>query len=195
MQYGIWERMCIVDKYAQLYECYLSGDQEALIEIMRDFKDGLILYLHNIVQDLYTAEELAEDTFVKLVVKRPRFTGKSSFKTFLYAIARNTAVDFIRKRAACTNLPFDGLYEYADQQSLEQNYIQTEQKILLHRALSNLAPDYRQVLYLSYFEGFSNAEIAAVLRKNKRQIENLLYRSKGALKQQLKKEGFDCEGL
>ena len=189
------ERKWTVDTYAQMYEQYRQGDTEALVMIMRDLKDGLILYLHHIVGDLYTAEELAEDTFVKLVVKRPRFKGRSTFKTFLYAVARNTAVDFLRKNAACTHCPFSGLYDYADHQSLEQQYIKTEQNIMLHRALDKLPAEYRQVLYLSYFEEFGNAEIAAVLKKNKRQIENILYRAKGALRKQLEKEGFDSEGL
>ena len=69
------------------------------------------------------------------------------------------------------------------------------QKILLHKSLRKLNPEYRQVLYLVYFEGFTNEEVAAVMKKNKRQIENLIYRAKQTLKVQLDKEGFVYEGL
>ncbi|MBQ6211891.1 MAG: RNA polymerase subunit sigma-24, partial [Ruminococcus sp.] len=54
---------------------------------------------------------------------------------------------------------------------------------------------YSQVLYLTYFEGFSNSEAAKILDKNNRQIENLIYRAKQALKAQLEKEGFVYEKL
>ena len=54
---------------------------------------------------------------------------------------------------------------------------------------------YSQILYLKFFEDLSNAQIAVILRKNKRQVENLLYQAKQSLKSQLHKEGFCYEGL
>ncbi|MBQ5563953.1 MAG: RNA polymerase subunit sigma-24, partial [Clostridia bacterium] len=60
-----------------------TGDESALIEIIRDYKDGLILYLSSIVGNIRTAEELAEDTFVLLGTKKPKDKGSSSFKTWL----------------------------------------------------------------------------------------------------------------
>lgn len=184
-----------MDNSARMYRRFLDGDKDALVEIIRNHKDGLILYLNSLVKDIGTAEELAEDTFVKLIVKRPRFSEKSTFKTFLYAIARNTAVDHIRKNAVRASIPLNALYDYSDEEDLEQDYIQEEQKILLHRALGKLSADYRQVLYLTFFEDFSNAETATIMHKTKRQIENLLYRAKQALKAQLEQEGFCYEGL
>ena len=76
-----------------------NGDESGLIEIIRDYKDGLILYLSSIVGDLNTAEDIAEDTFVVLGTKKPKDKGKSSFKTWLYTIGRNAAIDYMRKKA------------------------------------------------------------------------------------------------
>lgn len=81
------------------YRRFLDGDEEGLAEIIRDHKDGLILFINGIVHNIHTAEELTEEVFVKLVVKRPRFFGKSSFKTWLYAIARNVAYDLCARGA------------------------------------------------------------------------------------------------
>ena len=53
--------------------------------------------------------------------------------------------------------------------------------------------DYRQVLWLAFFEGFTNKEISVVMKKNERQIRNLLYRAKQSLKSELEKEGFVYE--
>jgi RNA polymerase sigma-70 factor (ECF subfamily) len=59
--------------------------------------------------------------------------------------------------------------------------------------LHSLKTEYRQVLYLSYFEGFSNAEAAIIMKKSKRQIETLLYNAKKALKTELERSGFEYE--
>ena len=61
--------------------------------------------------------------------------------------------------------------------------------------MENLNEDYRQVLYLSYFEDFNNGQIAKIMKKSTRQVENLLYRSKQALKKELEREGFVYEKL
>ena len=81
-----------------IYRRYLSGDDEAFVEIIKEYKDGLILYLNNFINDIYIAEELAEDTFVKLGIKKPKNTEKASFKTWLYIIGRNIAIDYLRKK-------------------------------------------------------------------------------------------------
>jgi RNA polymerase sigma-70 factor (ECF subfamily) len=83
----------------------------------------------------------------------------------------------------------------SQEQSLERSYIKEERKILLHRVLSELATDYRTILWLVFFEGFSNKEAAIALKKNDRQIKNLLYRAKQSLKSKLEKEGFTYEEL
>lgn len=179
---------------AECYGRFLDGDENGIVEIIRDYKDGLILYLNGIVGNIHTAEDLMEETFVKLVVKKPRFSEKFSFKTWLYTIGRNAALDWLRRNSKKSDTPVDEL-ELADKENLELSYIKEEQKIMVHHALANLKADYRQVLYLSFFEELSNEETAAVMRKSKRQIENLLYRAKLSLKSQLEKEGFTYEGL
>ena len=83
----------------------------------------------------------------------------------------------------------------ADELDLERNYLVEEQKIMLHHTIRKLKQDYQQVLYLSYFENFSNAETAEIMKKSKRQIENLLYNAKKSLKAELEKEGFRYEEL
>ncbi len=185
-----------MDNGASSYRRFLSGDDGGIAEIVGAYNDGLILYLNGYVNNLYIAEELAEDTFFRLITKKPKFSGKSSFKSWLYAIGRNVAVDYIRRSARLTSTPIEAMENYlSDEQSLEQAYIKQEDKIALHRAMSSLCPDYRAVLWLIYFEGFSNKEAASILKKSDRQIKNLLYRAKQSLKTVLKKEVFSYEEL
>ena len=77
--------------------------------------------------------------------------------------------------------------------TVEQQYLIKEQKIALYNAIKKLSLGYRQVLFLTFFEEFSNAQAAAVMKKNNRQIENLIYRAKQSLKKHLEKEGFVYE--
>lgn len=84
---------------------------------------------------------------------------------------------------------------HAEEDDLEKAYLKEERKIQVHRALAQLNPTYSRVLYLKFFEELTNAEIAAVMRKSKRQVENLLYQAKGSLRATLQKEGIDDEDL
>lgn len=179
----------------QNWRRYLDGDDEGLVEIIRDHKDGLMLYLNNFCGNIGVAEELMEETFTKLAIKRPKFSGKSSFKTWLYAIGRNTAMDHLRHQSRFSPKPIEEHILASEKEELERQYIRKEQMIHLHQTMEKLSEPYRQVLYLVYFEEFTNDEVAQVMKKSKRQIENLLYRAKAALKNLLEKEGFVYEEL
>lgn len=185
-----------MDIGASSYRRYLDGDDTGLTEIIRDYKDGLTLYINGYVDNIFTAEDLMEETFFKLATKKPRFSGRSSFKTWLYAISRNVALDYLRKNNKLSTTPIENLSNYiAEEMSVEREYLIKEQKITLHRIMRELKAEYFQVLYLVYFEGFTNEEIAKIMKRNKRQIENLIYRAKSTLKSELEKEGFEYEKL
>ena len=185
-----------MDNGASSYRRFLDGDDTALAEIVRDYRDGLILYLNGIVNNISVAEELMEETLFKLITKKPRFNAKYSFKTWLYTIGRNVAIDYIRQNSKLSDTSFDDLENYIqDEYDLERLYIIEEQKIIVHRALKKLNTEYRQVLWLIYFEELSNIEAAAIMKKTSRQMKNLVYRAKTALKTELEKEDFLYEEL
>ncbi len=176
------------------YRRYLAGDDEAFIEIVKEYKDGLIIYLNNFTNNIHIAEELAEDTFVKLGIKKPRNTEKSSFKTWLYVIGRNIAIDYLRKKSKSKEIPINDNMIF-EQESIEQSYIKEENKLLIHKVMRKLKLEYKQVLWLTYFEGFTNKEIAKIMKKNLHNIETLVYRARLSLKSELEKEGFSYEDL
>lgn len=185
-----------MDNGTKNYLRFIDGDKDGMTEIIKEYKDGLILYINSFTGNLHTAEELMEDTFVKLVVKKPHFSAKYSFKTWLYTIGRNTALDYLRRSSKSRDLSFDELSSLSDYSTdIENEYLRSERKIIVHRALQRVKDDYRSVIYLSYFENFDNRQIAKIMKKSARQVENLLYRSKQALKKELEKEGFVYEEL
>ena len=183
-----------MDNGASSYRRFLDGDDQRIAEIVGEYKDGLILYLNSYVNNIFVAEDLAEDTFFRLITKKPKYSGKSTFKSWLYAIGRNVAIDYLRHNSKLLNTPIEDLENYLiEEQSLEQSYIKEESKIIVHKAMAELSADYQTVLWLVFFEGFSNTEAATVLKKSDRQIKNLLYRAKQSLKSKLEKEGFVYE--
>lgn len=123
-----------------------------------------------------------EDVFFKLITKRPRFAGESSFKTFLYAMARNAALDRLRKTRREAELTPEAV---AEREEVERAFFERERRRELYDAMDGLNADYRQVIWLTYFEGLSNSEAAKVMKKSRRQTENLIYRAKKALKERL----------
>ena len=183
-----------MDNGAESYRRFLDGDDGGLGEIVEAYKDGLILFLNGFVGNIYVAEELAEDAFFRLMVKKPRFSGKSSFKSFLYGIGRHVALDHLRRGPG--DVPLEEAENcLTDEEDLEKSYIMEERKGTVLDAMKKLRPEYRQVLWLVYFEDLSNGETSAVMKKSPRQIRNLLYRAKQSLKVELEKEGFTYEEL
>ena len=183
-----------MDNGASSYRRFLDGDESGIGEIVKEYKDGLIFYLDSLVRNVHTAEDLAVDTFVKLVSKRPHFHGKSSFKTWLYTIGRNVAMDWLRKQGRISPTSLDEVANFLpDEADLERDYLRDEDKIAVHRALRRLKPEYSQVLYLTFFEDVSNGEVAVVMKKTKSQVEKLVWRAKQALKEELNKEGIIYE--
>ena len=173
-----------------------EGDEDGLVQIIKEYRNGLIYYLFSIVGNIQIAEELAEDVFVILGTKKPKDHGKSSFKTWLYTIGRNHALNYLKKHKHQHSISFDDSILTDEMTlSLEEQLLKAEVSKHLHCAINQLKTEYRQVLWLIYFENFSNKEVAVVMKKSVHSVETLVYRARKSLKLQLEMEGFSYEDL
>ena len=179
----------ILNSSADSYRSFLSGNTDGLTQIISVYREGLILYLNTLVRDIHLAEDLTEETFVKLIIKKPRLKDDTAFKTWLYTIAGNVARDYLRSKRL-KETPLEDHPYLQDELDLEQSYLKKQHKILLHRAMEKLKPEYRQVLWLVYFEEYSNKEAAHILKKTVHSTEVLVSRARKALKQKLLQEGY-----
>lgn len=177
------------------YARYLDGDDSALMDIIKAYKDGLTMYLNSFVHDLNIADDLCCETFARLAEKKPRFRSNSSFKTFLYGIGRKVALMYIRRNKNHPTEPLEDGANIADSLDLEEEYLLKERNRQLYAAMKRLRSEYSQALWLSYFEDLSNKEIAAVMKKSLSAVKVLLYRARLALKTELEKEGFEYENI
>lgn len=182
-----------MDNGASSYRRYLEGDDNALGDIIGMYNEGISLYINSIVHNICLAEEIMQVTFFKIAVKKPKYREKYSFKTWLFTIARNTALDYLRRNSRISKIPLDESFSLSDEADIELQYLKEEQRIAVHSAIKNLRSEYSQVLYLMYFEGFDTEDISDIMSKSKKQIGDLVYRAKKALKKQLEKEGFEYE--
>lgn len=152
--------------------------------------------MNGFVSNIQVAEELAEDTFVLLGIKKPKDKGIGSLKTWLYTIGRNIAINYVKRRARLSEMSLDDCPELiSEEKNLEIVFIKEKRKIMVHRALKKLKPEYHQVLWLVYSENFSDKEAAIVMKKSVHNIETLVYRARKSLKSQLEMEGFVYEEL
>lgn len=166
----------------EIYSRFVCGDDSAFDELMDAYHSGLILFINKLVGNYSVAEELAADCFVELLVHRKRFLGNSDFRTYLYSIGRHKAIDYIRKDSKKKIVPPEETFELSDDSNIEEEFICDEKKRILHRAIEKLSEDYRAAVYLIFFEELSYEQAAKVLGKSKKQIDNLIYRAKAALK-------------
>lgn len=172
--------------------CHLvgRGDEDALAELIQIYRHPLTAFINSFLHDRETAEEITIDVFVDLVNKKAIYRGESSLKTFLFSVGRNKALRYLRKKKQSSSVFCDELWNVASAtDSLEDTVERSLNKKTLYIALQQLRPSYREVLFLLYYENMTNQQAAVVLHKSAKQVANLSYRAKIALRTILEKEG------
>ena len=178
-----------MDNGASSYRRFLEGDLSAFDEIIDTYREGLIFFINRYVSDLDLAEDIAADTFATLLLKPERYNFSVSLKTYIFTIGKNRAIDILRKRKRHGYVSLDVIPEdTVSEESFVEDILRDEERKRLHSAINGLKREYREALHLVYFENMSVSEAAAVMGRGKRQVENLLYRARKALKDALGSE-------
>lgn len=175
-----------------IYSRFLADHNEDDLKVLLErHKESLILFINGIVHDLDDAEELMLDAFAQAATGRSVFSGKSSFKTWLFSIGKKLALMHLRKKS----LPLAERDEnsWAREDLVEFHILREERNMQLYTALEQLPGDYRQILMLLYFEQMSMEEAAKVMGKTRKQVYHLADRGRKALKEKLERMGFSAE--
>lgn len=177
------------------YERFLQGDEQALDELVKLYRNSLTSFINGYIGDYDEAEDIMIDVFVDLIQKRKHFKGNSSFKTYLFAIGRNKAYKHMRGKNRQIFVSIDEVADFlpSDDPSLENDIFRQIQNEELNKAIADLKSDYREVIHLMYFENFSHDEIAKVMKKSTKQVSNLAYRARQSLKRKILKRSADYE--
>ncbi len=179
-----------MDNGASSYRRFLDGDESAFESIMKELFRGLVFFIDGFVHDTHAAEDIAIDTFSDLVVHRHRYNFKVSLKTYLYMIGRSRALDYIKHRKVIEFVELSEAHAVTDETAtLEEIVLADDRKRQVNAAIAKLPEDMRVVVHLIYFEEMTYEEAAKVMKKNRKQVDNLLYRAKKELRTVLGKDG------
>jgi RNA polymerase sigma-70 factor (ECF subfamily) len=173
-----------------IYSRFLAErDEEDFRVLLERHKDSLILFLNGYVHNLEDAEELMLDAYAQAAAGTSFFSGKSSFKTWLYSIGKRMATTRLRRSRF---FPTEH-NELADETTAppELDLLRDERNRELYLALRELNEEYRQILILLYFEQMTHAEAGRVMGKSRKQVYHLAERSRNALKKKLERMGFE----
>ena len=159
----------------EFYKQYLCGDEAGLEALMKKYGDPLTLYINGYLHDVHEAEDLMIEAFSYLFTKKPRIRD-GGFKAYLYKAARHMALRHKSRRQIFF--------------SFEEVVRTKERNQILHFCMDELNSEYRETLYLTYFEGMSYQQAAEVMGKSVKQITNMVYRGKERLRGLLEREGI-----
>lgn len=175
------------------YRRYLDGEEKAADLLVEKYGDPLTLYINCYIKDIHEAEDLMIEAFSRIFAKERPIIGEGAFKSYLYKTARNLAFRY-RKKHRLNFLSFDELdFEPQSDVPADTELYRSERRCQLYNALEKLKAEYREALYLVYFEDMSYRNAATVMNKSESQITKLVYRGKQSLKAILEQEGFTYE--
>ena len=171
-----------MDNGASSYRRFLDGDESAMDEIMQELFFPLVFFVNRYVQDLPAAEDIAMDAMTELFVHKHRYNFKVSLKTYLFLVGRSRALTWLKRRKRLRETELTEAEEVAERDELERRALDDERKRAVNAALARLPEEMRLAVHLVFFEELSYEEAARVMKKNAKQVDNLLYRAKKELR-------------
>ncbi len=167
-----------------------EGDQKAYADLMHRYKDSIFFMVLKMVNNREDAMDLTIETFAKAFEKLDKYQPDFAFSTWLFRVATNNCIDFIRKRKLNTTsintmYSADGdefeLQIKADVLDPEETSIQKQQKEVINLLLDTLPTRYRNLVTLRYLEELSYEEIALELDLPLGTVKAQLYRARDLL--------------
>jgi len=175
-----------------------QGRESAYRELLRRYERPVFSLVFRMVRDRTVAEDLAQDTFIKVLNHIDKYRPEFKFSSWLFKIANNVAIDHLRRRRLDT-ISIDGSpnaataseieassFEIADQaESPLEELASRELGTAIERAIASLRPEYRACIMLRHVEGRSYEEIAATLDLPLGTVKTFIHRARHQLREQL----------
>ncbi len=176
---------------AALVRAAAAGARDAFAELVKTYQARIHRVVLNLVRDEHLAEDLTQDVFIKVFQKLQTFNFQSSFFTWLYRIAVNTAMDGLKRARRRRALSLDeqvGLYQglRSGGDGPDSGMDRDELKAAVHRALDSLTPKYRTVMILREFENLTYEEIARVMSCSVGTVESRLFRARAKFREKMR---------
>ena len=185
-----------------LIQLAIEGNQKAFAQLMGYYRESLYYLLLKMVNSKEDAEDLTIETFEKAFRKISSYKPVYAFSTWLFRIATNHGIDFLRTSEKRMNdiyidsdFNFSGDFQkkvIITEKSLnpEESIVSTQQKGILKNIIQKLPVDYRRIIVLRYFEEYSYNEISENLNLPLGTVKARLHRSRELLLSTLKKHNI-----
>ncbi len=175
----------------ELIVLHRGGDTSAFAKLVERYLDPIYAFSRRLTGSPTNAEDVAQETFVKVWKTLDRYHTTGTFKPWIFAVARNTAIDLLRKRKVSVFSDFEDsegknvLSETIhDPDTVPQLLIdKAENKKLIEGALAELPPIDREILTLHYFEDMTFEAIGKVLKKPLNTVKSRHRRALGKLRE------------
>ncbi len=172
---------------------FQSNDHAFLEQMVYMYSDALVRYAYCYVGSAAASEDVMEEAFVCLLMKKRSFSSLEQARTWLYKTVRSKAVDHLRRHKR--EVPLCDVENVLTGGDMESAFMDKQKNIAVYTCMERLPRQYKEVLQLSYFDEFSIAQICGILGLSTKQVYNRLARARAALKAQLMEEGFSDEDL
>lgn len=156
-----------------LLKVYLEGNENALETLIKRHKSRIFTSIYLLVNDRYLAEDIFQETFIKIIhsLRAGKYTHEDKFLPWAIRIARNLAIDSIRHRG---RLPMisdsegNNVFDYIQvvEESCERKMVETEENRSLYKLINQLPEEQREVLVLRHYADLSFKEIAEMTNTN-----------------------------
>lgn len=161
----------------ELLHALAGGDERAFDHLFRSYFAATTLFAEGIVKDLSAAEEIAQESFIKLWNARRKLRKVSNLKSYLYTIVRNGCIDWLGQQR---RMPTEEVKDMAmDDPTIEELIIRAETTREIHRMISRLSPRMQEVFRLYYLEGKTTTEISELMETSR---ETVMSQRKTALR-------------
>ncbi len=165
----------------------MESDEEAFGVLVKKYKTKVFNLAFGLTRDRETADDLAQEVFIKAYYALGRFKFKSGFGTWLYRIAVNHIKDHLRKTKKARHISFEDLHKESRLSEEEihrrEHAREKERRIkLLHQALQALPEKHQIILTLRDVQGHSYEEIASMLRLSPGTVDSRLHRARKMLR-------------
>jgi len=173
-----------------LVEAALTGEEKAFAKLMSRYKDAIYFMLLKMVNNKNDAEDLTLEAFGKAFKNLHQYSPNYAFSTWLFKIATNNCIDFLRKRRG-VYVSIENNLENGDNDAPiklrstdpnpEEKLIRIQKAILMRKIVHRLKPRYRILVELRYFREFSYEEIAKELNLPLGTVKAQLFRAREML--------------
>lgn len=158
-------------------------------ELYKKYSNLIYRYLYSLTKNSSIAEELLQETFYSAIKDSNKIKGDFNVKSWLYKIAKNKWIDYVRKQKMENIVSFnEQLDVFITDNSTENSIIEKEEILLFYKSIHNLNEDTREVIYLRIKGELSFKEIADILGKSEQWVRVTFYRGKFKLKEELNNE-------